>query len=406
LGQDGRRPRLSHDPAIVGALRAGSQMAVWQHHLRPRGGLSAVGRRAFRALVSDGAGGCHLREVAGPEELPRQDPGAEVTVRVTHSTINYKDAMVVKGLPGVVKGWPIVPGIDAAGVAESVERPAGRSAGLAPGFSVGDAVTITGNKLGQHFDGGYSGVLRVKAGWCVRTPAPFSAAQSMAIGSAGHTAMMCVAHLEEHGDLRRWIGRDDAPVLVTGAGGGLGAIATAILAHLGYKVHASTGRPAELGGFLTSLGPPGAVEVVPRLDHDAVRRPLGRQTYGGVVDAVGGAALASAAALTRYRCAVASVGVAGGGGFEGTVYPLILRGVRILGIDTTLPWDVDGYEEDPETWLKYREERLRLWERLASDLPAAALERCTTRTVSLEDVPAAAAEVLAGRHAGRIVVEL
>lgn len=378
-------------------------MAAWQHFPRR---LLAPGRRAFRALVADGAGGCRLREVAAAAELPRQDPRAEVTIRVTHSTVNYKDAMVVKGLPGVVRGWPIVPGIDAAGVVESVAEASRGSSALAPSFAVGDRVTVTGNKAGQHFDGGYSGVLTVKAGWCVHTPEGLSSAQSMAVGSAGHTAMMCVAHLEEHGDLRRWLGRDDAPVLVTGAGGGVGAIATAILAHLGYKVHASTGRPTELSEFLTSLGPPGSVEVVPRLSHDAVRRPLGKQLYGGVVDAVGGAALASAAALARYRCAVASVGVAGGGGLEGTVYPFILRGVRLLGIDTTLPWDVDGYEEDPETWLRYREERLRLWARLATDLPAAALERATAKTVGLRDVPAVAEEVLAGKHKGRIVVEL
>jgi len=195
-------------------------------------------------------------------------------------------------------------------------------------------------------------------------------------------------------------------VLVTGAGGGLGALATALLAGQGYRVCASTGRPEELGPFLRSLGPPGAVEVVGRLEHDPVGRPLGKQLYGGVVDAVGGRTLAAAAALTRYRCAVASVGVAGGGRFEGTVYPLILRGVRLLGVDTTLPWDVEGYEREPEAWLAYREERLRLWERLAAELPAEALRRCVSRTVGLGEVPAAAEEVLAGKHVGRIVVEL
>eukprot|EP00746_Dinoflagellata_sp_MGD_P061056 gnl/MRDRNA2_/MRDRNA2_258786_c0_seq1.p1 gnl/MRDRNA2_/MRDRNA2_258786_c0~~gnl/MRDRNA2_/MRDRNA2_258786_c0_seq1.p1 ORF type:complete len:204 (+),score=28.15 gnl/MRDRNA2_/MRDRNA2_258786_c0_seq1:58-612(+) len=183
-------------------------------------------------------------------------------------------------------------------------------------------------------------------------------------------------------------------------------IAVAILSNLGYKVCASTGRPEILGDQLRSLGKPGSVEVVNRLDHDAVKRPLGKQLYGGVIDTVGGSTLASALALTKYRCAIASCGVAGGGQVNATVYPWILRNVRVLGIDTTLPWDVEGFDADPEVWKQYRLERLELWDRLAEDLPLEMLERCTSQTVGLQDVPSIAEDILAGRHVGRIVVEI
>jgi len=260
---------------------------------------------------------------------------------VTHSTLNYKDGLIVLGKPGVVRNFPIVAGIDYAGVVR-----ASRSAALREG----DAVVLTGNKAGQYFDGGYAQRAACQAEWLVRLPAAFDAADAMTIGTAGVTAMMCVRQLERVGGLKA----DYGPVLVTGAAGGLGQLAVAILAKRGYHVIASTGRVAEQQSLLQSLG---ATEVIGRLE--AVDKPLGPQRWVGVVDSVGGATLAAAAAQTMYGGAIASTGVAGGGQLETTVYPFILRGVRLLGVDSTLPWRLDGYPQDEERWLEWR--KVRPW---------------------------------------------
>lgn len=319
-------------------------------------------------------------------DLPQQDPEATVEVDVSHSDLNYKDAMIVLGHKGVVKSWPIVPGIDFAGIVRASRSPL---------FRPGDAVLLTGNKVGQHFDGGYAERAACQAEWLVPIPAPFDALDAMTVGTAGITAMMCVAHLEAAGGLLPSSGK----VLVTGAAGGLGQMAIAILAAKGYEVTASTGRAEAEGPKLRALG---ASEVIGRLPK--VQKPLQSQLWAGAIDSVGGETLAAVLAGMRYRGAVASTGVAGGGDLQTTVYPFILRGVRLLGVDSTLPWNVPGYPLERERWEAYRCERLALWEQLAQLLPSDLLARLRTRTITLEEVLPTSREVLEGRVAGRVVV--
>eukprot|EP01065_Artemidia_motanka_P024256 TRINITY_DN28901_c0_g1_i1.p1 TRINITY_DN28901_c0_g1~~TRINITY_DN28901_c0_g1_i1.p1 ORF type:complete len:364 (+),score=97.54 TRINITY_DN28901_c0_g1_i1:78-1169(+) len=347
--------------------------------------------RCFRAVVCS-EGGAELREFGCTSELPRQDPRADVTIRVTHTTVNYKDAMILRGQRGVVPNYPIVGGIDCAGVVVSSDSSE---------WSEGDEVMVAGNKIGQFFDGGYSERLSVRSSWLCTPPPGYSLADTMAVGSAGITAMMCVAHLEEAGGLGRFVGGgEDAPVLVTGAGGGLGCCAVAILSKLGYYVVASTGRGEDLGDWLRELG---ANEVVPRLTYNP-KRPLGKQKWAGVIDAVGSSTLAAAISETRYRCGVASTGVAGGGDLPCTVYPFILRGVRLLGVDSTLPIDVEGYPADEGSKQRYTSERNELWLRLSECLPPDVLAKCTGGTASLDQLKGMADDVIAGRIRGRTVV--
>ncbi|CAE8736361.1 unnamed protein product, partial [Polarella glacialis] len=218
--------------------------------------------QAFRAWFVDAAKGVlkqrELRSFSDVSELPQQDPAASVTVRVKYSDLNYKDAMIMRGQHGVVRSFPIVPGIDFSGVVQQSDSPM---------WKPGDEVVLTGNKIGQHFDGGYSQVCRVQAEWLVPRPAQFSLEECMMIGTAGFTAMQMVAELEEAGRLTPSRG----PVLVTGAGGGVGSAAVGILAKLGYEVCASSGRAEEIGPYLRRLG---ASQVVARLEGDALKKPL------------------------------------------------------------------------------------------------------------------------------------
>jgi acrylyl-CoA reductase (NADPH) len=319
-------------------------------------------------------------------ELPRQDPEAEVEVDVTHSNVNYKDAMIVLGRKGVVKGWPIIPGIDFAGAVRSSRSSL---------FQPGDAVVLTGNKAGQFIDGGYAERAACQAGWLVPLPTPLDSLAAMTIGTAGVTAMMCVAQLESAGGLTPGAGR----VLVTGASGGLGQVAVAILSTKGYEVVASTGRAEAQGPALRALG---ASEVIGRLPFLA--KPLQAQQWAGVVDSVGGETLAAALASTAYNGAVASTGVAGGGELKTTVYPFILRGIRLLGVDSTLPWNVDGYPAQRERWEAYRSERLSLWAQLAHLLSPATIVQLRTDVIPLEKVVQTSHSLLAGKIAGRVVV--
>ena len=350
--------------------------------------------KPFRALIRSGkdsqAPRLALKEISSMDMLPKQDPKGEVTIRVTHSTVNYKDAMVLLGQKGVA-AFPVVPGIDAAGtVVESKSDE----------FKNGDEVLITGNKIGQGFDGGYAEYCRVQAGWLVHKPNSLTSWDVMALGSAGITAMMCIDHLEQAGGLTRYKNTSQ-PVLVTGAGGGLGSIAVSLLSSLGYNVVASTGRVDTLTDYLKELG---ASEVIGRLPIE--QAPLNKQKWCGVIDAVGGETLATAISQTKYRCAVASTGVAGGGQLSTTVYPFILRGVRLLGVDSTLPWNCPGYETDPETWQLYREERQHLWQRLSTELNTSHLKQIAS-TVKLTDLTEElAAEVISGKVRGRFVVEI
>lgn len=330
--------------------------------------------RGFRALVKrEGSVAC-VEEFASCTDLPRQPPTNGVPIAVSHSCLNYKDGLVVCGRAGVTKGWPIVPGINLVGttLADCVVR------GVA--LPAGAKVVAVNDYLGQHVDGGYSERAQVPGDWLVRLLPGLGAFEAMAIGTAGFTAMQCVLHLERYGELK-----PGSRVLVTGAAGGVGSLAVAILAQLGHEVVASSGRCATQKAYLERLG---AAEVIERLE--APPKPLQRPAYDAVIDTVGGASLASALTLVRPRGAIAACGNAAGVDLSTTVFPLILRGVRLFGVDSV------GSPVD---------ERLEVWRRLATDLPRDLLASTVT-TIGLEDVPASAEAILRGEIRGRVVVDL
>ena len=350
--------------------------------------------RHFTAMVArsakDAADGptSELREFERVSELPQQDPDATVEVEVAYSDLNYKDGLIVLGRSGVVKSFPIVPGIDFAG---TVVR------SRSPHFREGDAVALTGNKAGQHFDGGYAQRAACQAEHLVKLPPGLSTLQAMALGTAGMTATMCVRHLETAGEVAPRLG----PVLVTGASGGLGQIAVALLAARGFEVVASTGRAQEHAERLRALG---AAEVVGRLEASA--KPLQSQRWAGVVDTVGGSTLATAISQTAYRGAVASTGNAGGPEFSSTVFPFILRGVRLLGVDSTLPWNLAGYPKDEARWRGWQRERHELWQTMADCLTPEVIAAVHTDTIGLREVARHAERILKGEVAGRVVVDV
>jgi acrylyl-CoA reductase (NADPH) len=326
----------------------------------------------FRAIVvdRDAAG----RTEAGVRELELGDlPEGEVTVAVEYSTLNYKDGLCLGPGAGLVRRYPHVPGIDFAGRVEASEDPR---------YRPGDAVVLTGWRVGEAHWGGYAGKARVKADWLVPLPEGLTLRQSMAIGTAGLTAMLAVMTLEERG-LRPGHG----PVLVTGAAGGVGSVAVAVLARLGHEVAAVTGRP-ESEGYLKGLG---AARIVPREELAApAERALESETWAGCVDAVGGAVLARVTKQLKYRAAAAAVGNAGGADVPLSIIPFLLRGVSLLGVDSVLqPF----------------ESRQRAWGRLVRDLDLGLLESMV-RPAVLADVPALGAEILKGRVQGRVVVDV
>lgn len=300
-------------------------------------------------------------------------PPADVRVRVEYSSLNYKDGMIVKGLGGLVRNYPHVPGIDYAGTVEKSDDPA-----LRPG----DRVVLTGWRVGEASWGGYAGIAQAKAGQLVKLPAGIDSRQAMAIGTAGLTSMLAVIALE-----RQSITPNRGDVLVTGAAGGVGSVAVALLAKLGYAVHASTGRPEE-EAYLRRLG---ASAIVPRQSlADGPAKPLDAERWAGAIDAVGGKTLAALLTQLRYRGAVAACGLAGGHNLETTVIPFLLRGVRLIGVDSVMcPMD----------------ERLDAWGRLARDLPLDLLEQMT-QVVPLSAVPGLADDILAGKVRGRMVVDV
>jgi acrylyl-CoA reductase (NADPH) len=300
-------------------------------------------------------------------------PEGDVTVAVSHSTLNYKDGLILMGQGRLVRQYPHIPGIDFAGtVTESAHKD----------FKPGDAVILTGWRVGENRWGGYAAKARVPGDWLVKIPAGFDARQTMAIGTAGFTAMIAVMALEEHG-----LTPGKGPVLVTGAAGGLGSVATGILAKLGYQVVCSSGRP-ETEAYLKSLG---ASEIVPRASIATPSgKPLDSERWAGVIDSVGGSTLATVLPQMMNEGSIASCGLAGGAKFEATVVPFLLRGVNILGINS----------------VTYPIERRRIaWARLAQDLPIAKLESTIQKT-TLEDLPALAPQILAGQVQGRVVVEI
>jgi acrylyl-CoA reductase (NADPH) len=326
----------------------------------------------FNALIvekdAEGKTSASVQQI-GLDRLPE----GEVTVAVEYSTVNYKDGLCIGPGGGLVRNYPHVPGIDFAGTVEASSDAR---------YSVGDKVVLTGWRVGEAHWGGYAQKARVRADWLVPLPAGLTTRQAMAVGTAGFTAMLAVMALEDHG-----MKPGQGPVLVTGAAGGVGSVATAILAHLGYEVAAVTGRP-ETAEYLTGLG---AARIVAREElAETVKRPLEGETWAGCVDAVGGAMLARVLGQMKYGTSVAAVGLAGGVGLPATVIPFLLRGVNLLGIDSVI---------------RPYEDRLRAWNRIASDLPMEKLEAMVHLAV-LADLPKLGAEILKGQVKGRIVVDV
>jgi len=309
--------------------------------------------------------------------LPRGDlPVEDVTVRVAYSSLNYKDGLAVTGKGRVVRRFPMVCGVDLAGEVEESSDPV---------WSPGDQVIATGFGLGEEHWGGFAELARVRPEWLVRVPAGRDARWAMSIGTAGLTAMLCVLALERHDASPEAAGVD--PVVVTGAAGGVGSVAVALLAGLGYKVAAVSGRP-EHEAYLRRLG---AAEVLPRSElADAPAKALDRERFFGGVDAVGGTTLATVLRQTRYGGCVAACGLAGGAELLTTVHPFILRGVTLAGVESV------------RAPLELRE---RAWRRLATGLSPELLEEMTI-VEPLERVPALGEDILAGRTRGRVVIDV
>ncbi len=301
-------------------------------------------------------------------------PPGDVTVRIAYSDLNYKDGMVVKGLGRLVKTYPHVPGIDFSGIVEASESPR---------FKPGDQVILTGWRVGEIHWGGYAGKARVKSDWLVPLPDGLTLRQAMAVGTAGFTAMLALMRLEDHG-LRP---ENEGEVLVTGAAGGVGSVAIALLANLGYRVAAVTGRP-DTHDYLKGLG---AATIVDRKELETpAKAPLGPERWSGAIDNVGGSSLGNLLASLCYWGSCASVGNAAGIKFEATVIPFLLRGINLLGIDSaTCPMEL----------------RTQAWQRIARDLPMDKLE-IISRDVRLADVPAEAERILKGQIRGRTVVDI
>jgi acrylyl-CoA reductase (NADPH) len=295
-----------------------------------------------------------------------------VTVRVSHSTVNYKDALALTGKAPIIRRWPMIPGIDLAGTVTASSHPE---------YRAGDEVILNGWEAGVSHYGGYAQMARVNGDWLVRRPAAFTAAETMAIGTAGYTAMLCVLALERHG-----LKPGSGPVVVTGAAGGVGSIAVALLGKLGYHVVASTGRARE-ADYLKGLG---ATDIIDRAELAGPAKLLGKERWAGGIDVAGSHTLANVLSMTRYGGTVAACGLAQGMDLATSVAPFILRGVTLAGIDSVMAPKVA---------------RIEAWDRLARDLDRAKLAgMAETRPIS--DIVALAPEVLAGKVRGRIVLEL
>jgi acrylyl-CoA reductase (NADPH) len=301
-----------------------------------------------------------------------QLPEGDVTVEVDYSTLNYKEGLAITGKSPVVRKFPMVPGVDLAGTVRQSSHPE---------WQAGDRVVLNGWGVGENHWGGLAQKARLKGDWLVLLPGAFTPKQAMAIGTAGYTASLCVEALLAHG-----VKPEQGEVLVTGATGGVGSVAIALLAKAGFKVAAATGKASE-GDYLKQLG---AAVIVDRVELAAAGKPLQKERWAGVVDAVGSHTLANACAQTRYGGAVAACGLAQGMDFPASVAPFILRGVFLLGIDSVMA---------PKA------KRLAAWGRLARDLDVKLLD-VIAREVSLSDSIAAAAELLAGKVRGRIVVNV
>ena len=328
---------------------------------------------AFRALLveqnEDGKAKASVQQL-DDTQLPAN---GNVTVAVEYSTVNYKDGLCINGIGGLVRNFPHVPGIDFAGTVETSQDDR---------YKPGDKVVLTGWRVGEAWWGGYAEKAKVKADWLVPLPDGLTTRQAMAVGTAGFTSMISVMALEKQG-----LQPGNGEVLVTGAAGGVGSVATAILAKLGYEVAAVTGRP-EQEAYLKGLG---ASRIVARDEVNTPSgRPLDKETWAGCVDAVGGAMLATILPQMKYGSSVAAVGLAGGNKLETTVIPFLLRGVNLLGIDSVM----QPYEN-----------RVAAWQRVASDLPMDKLE-AMIKEARLDDLPGLGRDILKGQVKGRIVVDV
>jgi acrylyl-CoA reductase (NADPH) len=323
----------------------------------------------FNALVLEQEEG---KTLAAIKQLDLSDlPDEDVLVEVSYSSLNYKDGLAVTGTGKIVHSFPMVPGIDLAGVVKESRDPA---------FQPGDQVIMTGWSVGERYWGGYSQYARLKPEWLVKMPRGMDAAKAMTIGTAGLTAMLCVMALEDGG-----ITPDSGPIVVTGAAGGVGSVAVAILNKLGYTVSAVTGREST-HDYLRGLG---ATELLSREEMAEKARPLEKQRWAGAIDTVGDAILARVLAEMDYRGTVAACGLAGGYKLPTTVMPFILRNVRLQGVDSVMcPIDI----------------RTEAWKRLLSDLPAKALGEISS-VVGLSELPQAAADIVAGKIQGRTLVD-
>jgi acrylyl-CoA reductase (NADPH) len=326
----------------------------------------------FTALVvdraEDGAISQNIREL--PDTAM---PDGDVTVAVEYSTVNYKDGLCLTGQGGLVRTYPHVPGIDFAGTVEASSDNR---------YKPGDRVILTGWRVGETRWGGYATKTRVKADWLVPLPKSLTARQAMAVGTAGLSAALALQALEAHG-----LTPDKGEVLVTGAAGGVGSVAVALLANEGYQVAAVTGRP-ETEAYLKGLG---ASRIIPRSElTETVKRPLESETWAGCIDSVGGSMLARVLGQMKYGGSVAAVGLAGGTALPATVIPFLLRGVNLLGIDSVM----QPYAN-----------RVQAWNRVVSGLPMQKLEAMVSE-IKLRDLPRFGAEILAGAVKGRLVVKL
>jgi acrylyl-CoA reductase (NADPH) len=324
----------------------------------------------FKAIVIskvDDKQQCVVRD-ANETELPEGD----VTIKIDYSTVNYKDGLAITGKAPVVRKFPMVPGIDGAGTVTASSHAL---------FKIGDKVILNGWGVGETHWGCLAQQARLKGDWLIALPPQFTTRQAMAIGTAGYTAMLCVLALEKHG-----VKPDHGDIVVTGAAGGVGSVAIAVLAKLGYRVVASTGRVSE-ADYLKKLG---AAEVIDRATLSAPGKPLAKERWAGAVDTVGSHTLANVCAAMRYRGVVTACGLAAGMDFPSSVAPFILRGVTLAGVESVMA---------------PRALREEAWARLARDLDAAKLD-AMTREISLSDAIPAAADLLAGSVRGRLVVNV
>ena len=298
----------------------------------------------------------------------------EVLVKIAYSTVNYKDGLVLAGKGALVRDYPRIPGIDFSGIVEESSDPR---------YQPGDSVVLTGWRVGEAWHGGYAQYARVKADWLVPLPEGLSLQEAMAVGTAGLTAVFAIEALEAHG-----LTKEDGPVLVTGASGGVGSVAAKMLAQSGYEVAAVTGRKEALADYLTGLG---VSEIIARADvAEAIARPMESARWAGIIDSVGGEMLARLLGQLKYGASAAAIGNAGGVAVPANIIPFLLRGVNLLGIDSVM---------------RPYEARIAAWARIAKDMPRETLAEMS-EMIYLSDLPEASSRILSGQVKGRLIVDV